>query len=107
NARGGYDDSTPLHTAAWADKANAIAALLDAGADIDAVSGPMHHNEPIGWAIVSGATNAFGILRARGATIRDHHVETAPHGAAGGFQQFNPRRPLEAWREIARVVTKS
>jgi ankyrin repeat protein len=104
NARGGYDEGTPLHVAAWADKAAATGALLDAGADINAVSGPMHRNEPIGWAIVSGATNAFRVLHERGATIRDAHIKDARHGASGAFRQFNPRRPMDAWRDIARTL---
>jgi hypothetical protein len=101
NARGGYDDATPLHVAAWGDKAEAAAALLDAGADIDIASGSIHHNQPIGWAIVSGAANAFRVLLQRGANLKPHHFEDARKGTAGAFREYNTRRPLEAWRQIA------
>jgi ankyrin repeat protein len=104
NARGGYDAGTALHVAAWGDHAAAAGALVDAGADIDARSGPMHHNEPIGWAIVSGAVNAFRTLRDRGARLRAAHFEDARKGAEGAFRQYNPRRPMEAWGEIARML---
>jgi ankyrin repeat protein len=104
DARGGYDDGTPLHTAAWGNKAASIGALLDAGADINAVSGSMHHNEPIGWAIVSGAADAFRVLLGRGAAVRPGHREDADKGAQGRFREFNPRRPIEAWREISRLL---
>lgn len=106
NARGGYDDATPLHVAAWGDRPEATNALLNSGAHIDAQSGPMHHNEPIGWSIVGGSVNAFRALIGRGATIRGHHVEDARKGAQGAFREFNPRRPLEAWRQIADVLTR-
>ena len=107
NARGGYDDGTPLHAAAWNDRAGPIGALLDAGADINAVSGSLHHNEPIGWAIVSGAVDAFRVLRERGAAVREHHIEDARRGAEGAFRQFNSGRPIEAWREILRLLIKA
>lgn len=100
NARGGYDDATPLHAAAWGNRPVAINALLDAGADINAVSGPMHRNQPIGWAIVSGAVAAFRTLLERGATVRQAHRDDARRGAEGAFQEFQSRRPLAAWQEI-------
>lgn len=104
NARGGYDDGTPLHAAAWGDKAAAIGALLDAGSDINAKSGRMHHNEPIGWAIVSGAVGAFRTLLGRGAVVQPWHREDARKGAQGAFREFNPKRPVEAWQEIVQVL---
>lgn len=100
NARGGYDDATPLHLAAWNDKPAAAAALLDCGAKIDIPSGVLHRNEPIGWAIVAGSVGAFRLLRERGATIHSHHIEDARKGSAGAFRAYNPHRPIEAWREI-------
>jgi ankyrin repeat protein len=106
NARGGYDDATPLHAAAWGDKPAAAASLLDSGADINARSGPMHHNEPIGWAIVGGSVNTFRVLLDRGAVLHDHHVEDARKGAEGAFREFNPRRPQEAWQQIADVLAR-
>jgi len=104
NARGGYDDGTPLHTASWNDKPRAIDALLDAGADINAPSGPMHRNEPVGWAIVGGSVHAARLLIERGAPLRAAHREDAARGARGEFRQFNPKRPIETWQEIARLV---
>ncbi len=100
NARGGYDDATAFHAAAWGNRPVAINALLDAGADINAVSGPMHRNQPIGWAIVSGAVAAFRTLLERGATVRQAHRDDARRGAEGAFQEFQSRRPLAAWQEI-------
>jgi ankyrin repeat protein len=104
NARGGYDDGTPLHVGAWGDHAAAVGALIDAGADINAKSGNQHHNEPIGWAIVSGAVRAFRVLLERGATVQPWHREDARKGAQGAFREFNPRRPIEAWREIVGLL---
>ena len=104
NTRGGYDNGTPLHTAAWGDKAAAVGALLDAGADINAQSGEVHRNEPIGWAIVSGAANAFRVLMDRGAVVQSWHLEDARRGTQGAFREFNPRRPIEAWQEIVRML---
>jgi ankyrin repeat protein len=105
NARGGYDNATPLHFAAWSDKPATAAALLDSGADIDAPSGPIHHNQPIGWAIVSGALETFRLLLARGATLHPHHLEDAHKAANGAFRHFNPRRPLDAWRQIDQALS--
>lgn len=103
-ARGGYDAATPLHVAAWEDAPEAIDALLDAGAEINAKSGPLHRNEPIGWAIVGGSLNAFRTLSARGATIHPHHVEDIRQAAAGAFRSLKPKRPLRAWQEIAAAM---
>ncbi len=102
DARGGYDEQTPLHAAAWHDAVDAANALLDAGAPIDAKSGSIHHNEPLGWAIVSGAARMVDILIERGATVRDEHRESAAAGAAGRFLQYNRTRPRDRWVEIAR-----
>jgi ankyrin repeat protein len=104
NARGGYDDQTPLHAAAWRDCPEAAAALLDAGADINIRSGKLHDNEPIGWAIVSGAARAVQLLLSRGCVPRDVHRADAVQGAAGMWRCFNRRRPLEAWHEVARLI---
>src|SRR5262249_3963211 len=104
NARGGYDDATPLHIAAWGNKPGAADALLDSGAGINTPSGPKHRNEPLGWAVVAGSVETFGVLVARGAAIREDHIEDARKGAKGAFLHFNPRRPLEAWRQIAEAI---
>ncbi len=104
NARGGYDDGTPLHAAAWSDRAEAIDALIYSGANIEAVSGKMHRNEPIGWAIVGGSVGAARALIERGAKVRPVHIEDAKKGAGGAFRCFNPSRPIERWREIMGIV---
>lgn len=103
-AGGGYDHAPPLHAAAWRNNAAAAAALLDRGAEIDAVSGPQHRNEALGWAIVSGAAEVVRVLLSRGAAVRDVHRSDAVEGAAGGFRCFNRRRPLAAWQEIQALI---
>jgi ankyrin repeat protein len=102
--RGGYDASTALHTAAWNDAAEAAEALLDHGADLNAPSGDIHRNEPLGWAIVSGASNAFRVLLERGARVRDAHRRDAEAGARGNFRTFSPGRGQERWDEIHEVI---
>lgn len=104
NARGGYDDATPLHVAAWNDKPAAIGALLDVGADINAKSGHLHRNEPLGWAIVSGAVDAFRVLLERGALVQPWHRENVRQGVDGAFRPFNPRRPIDVWRTISLML---
>jgi ankyrin repeat protein len=101
NARGGYDDATPLHFAAWEDKPAAIHALIDSGADINAKSGSQHDNEPIGWAIVAGSIEAFRTLRARGAKILPHHHTDAQMGISGAFKTIRPKVSTDAWKTIA------
>ncbi len=106
NAGGGYDNGTALHASAWGDRAESVKALLDVGADINAVSGHLHRNEPIGWAIVSGAVSAFQVLLERGAAIRPHHFEDAKMGVEGAFREVNPRRPMVAWKQILDVLSR-
>jgi hypothetical protein len=81
-----------------------VEALLAGGANIDLQSGDLHRNEPLGWAIVSGAIDAVRLLIARGARIRDVHVNDAEAGVKGEFRQFNRNLPLAAWSEIARQL---
>jgi len=104
NARGGYDDQTPLHAAAWRNCPAAAAALLDAGADINIVSGSLHDNEPVGWAILSGAVETVRLLISRGCRVRNVHHVDAQCGAKGQWRCLNRRLPLEAWREIEREI---
>lgn len=104
DARGGYDEGTPLHAAAWNDCPEAAEALIDAGAPIDVPSGPMHRNEPIGWAIVGGSVSVFRVLKRRGAAVKPHHVKDAEAGARGAFKEFKGHVPLSAWETIAREV---
>jgi ankyrin repeat protein len=100
HARGGYDEQTPLHTAAWNDAAEAAQALIDGGADLSALSGKIHRNDPLGWAIVSGAAGSVRLLVARGATVSAGHRETAEAGAKGLFRAYNRERDPEKWGEI-------
>ena len=107
NARGGYDDATPLHQAAWCNAAEAAEALLEGGADIDARSGEMHENEPVGWAIVSGARDVVRLLLEHGCAIRDIHRADAVAGAKGEFRPFQRNRPLREWQRIEELLRGS
>jgi len=104
NARCGYDDHTALHAAGWHDAVGATEALIDGGADINARSGKIHENEPLGWAIVSGAANVVETLINRGARVRDIHREDADAGVNGEFQEYNRGRPAEKWIEIRDIL---
>jgi len=104
NARGGYDEQTPLHTAAWNDAVAAATALLDARADMAALSGKIHRNDPLGWAVVSGAAHAVRLLVSRGATVTAGHRETAEAGAKGLFRAYNRERDPEMWVEIRNLL---
>ncbi len=104
--RGGYDHGTPLHSAAWCDAPDAARALIEGGADINAISGDIHNNEPIGWAIVSGASEAVRVLLECGATVTDGHHEDAECGARGELRHFNRNRPVGKWVEILQLLPK-
>lgn len=103
-ATGGYDDATPLHVAAWHNHADAAAALLDGGAPIERPSGRIHHNTPLGWAIVGGSDSAVELLLSRGAKLGSNHVADAAAGARGQFHEFNRHRPLDRWRRVQQLV---
>lgn len=102
-ARGGYDDASPLHFAAWNDSAAIIPTLAELGADLDALSGPMHKNSPLGWAIVGGSLAAVRALLAAGASVWSNHREEAQAGAEGHFQYYK-RAPMEDRMAIAAAV---
>ncbi len=104
-ATGGYDDATPLHVAAWHNHADAAAALLDGGAPIERPSGHLHHNTPLGWAIVGGSDGVVDLLLRRGAKLGSNHVADAAAGARGQFREFNRHRPLQRWQWVERLVT--
>jgi len=101
--RGAYDDATPLHIAAWEGSVEAAQALLHAGAPLDAVSGPQHKNEPVGWAITSGKVDVVKLLVGHGAALGDHHRSGARAGVEGEFTQWSGST-LDDWREIQDLI---
>lgn len=102
--RGGYDDQTPLHSAAWHDLVEVAEALLDAGADIDILSGDIHNNSPAGWAIVAGSANVFEFLMDRGAAKLDWFQESAEAAVKGDFLQYKCV-PQENYERILRRLS--
>ena len=104
--RGGYDHGTPLHSAAWCDAPDAARSLIEGGADINAASGDIHDNEPIGWAIVSGASDAVRVFLECGAMVTEGHRKDAERGARGELRHFNRNRPVEEWVEILQLLPK-
>ncbi|HZW08837.1 MAG TPA: ankyrin repeat domain-containing protein, partial [Phycisphaerales bacterium] len=106
DATGGYDDGAPLHVAAWHDRTDAAAALLDGGADIDKRSGPLHRNTPLGWAIVGGSPGVAGLLVSRGAAVLDHMAGDADRGAAGEFRQFKRGQSIDAWARVKEILAR-
>ncbi len=88
DVRGGHDDQTPLHLAAWNGYSALVSKLLDRGADISIRSGNIHNNSPAGWAIVAGSADVFELLMDRGAEVLDWFVDDAVAAAAGRFAQY-------------------
>ncbi len=88
NVRGGYDNATPLHVAAWNDCVDATKALVDNGADINARSGMIHHNSPAGWAIVAGSADVFEFLLDHGAERLHGFDADAQDAMNGRFRQY-------------------
>lgn len=103
-ATGGYDDATPLHQAAWNDQVEAARALLDGGAPMERPSGRLHHNTPLGWAIVGGSDGVVEFLLARGAKLNNAHIADAAAGALGKFRIYNRQRPLAKWERIQQLI---
>jgi len=103
NLRGGYDDQTPCHAAAWADDAPIIRVLSECGADLDLPSGEIHRNQPVGWAVVNGSVEAVQTLVELGAKIYDNHIDQAKAGIAGKFQDWSDAGP-DAFRRILEVL---
>ena len=89
NVRGGYDQATPLHIAAWNNCPVSAESLLENGADIDARSGKLHNNSPAGWAIVSGSDSVFELLMDRGAACHPWFLNDARDACAGRFSQVS------------------
>ena len=88
DVRGGYDDQTSLHAAAWHDLVSAAEALLDCGASIDIRSGRLHHNSPAGWAIVAGSADFFEFIMDRGAQTFEFFEADAQAALAGEFLPY-------------------
>lgn len=103
NIRGGYDQATPLHTAAWSNCSISAEALLDSGADIDARSGKLHNNSPAGWAIVSGSDRVFELLMNRGAECHAWAVDDARDACNGRFDQVSNASPEQRERILSRL----
>lgn len=106
DVRGGYDEQTPLHGAAWANEVGAIRALLEGGADIDRPSGPIHRNPPLGWAIVAGSAEAARALLDAGASVRPHYAADAEAGARGEFRAY-ASAPAERYETILRHLREA
>ncbi len=87
--RGGHDDQTAGHAAAWHDYPEVIRVLAEAGANLSLPSGEIHRNPPLGWAIVSGAAAATEALIDAGVEIEDYYVKDALHGIEGDFREFS------------------
>ncbi len=103
NARGGYDDAAPLHLAAWNDHGDVIRALAGCGAELDALSGELHHNSALGWAVVGGSPDAVQALLDKGAKVEPRHVEDARLGAAGEFIAYK-RQSVENWKRVLAIL---
>ena len=70
----GTHAETPLHWAASCDDVDAIEALLDAGADIEAPGGVLTGGPPLDDAVIFGQWAAARTLVGRGATIKLFHA---------------------------------
>jgi len=103
HATGAYDDCSALHLAAWNNRPEAVRRLVAAGADIDQRSGALHDNSPAGWAIVSGADEAFEALRDLGAQMLEYFERDAKAAVEGEFRQFG-NRDEAAQRRILKAI---
>ena len=70
----GNHAETPLHWAASCDDVDAIEALLDAGADIEAAGGVLTGGPPLDDAVIFGQWAAARALVGRGAAVRLFHA---------------------------------
>ncbi|MCY2983144.1 MAG: ankyrin repeat domain-containing protein [Planctomycetota bacterium] len=101
--RGGYDQATPLHTAAWSNCPVSAEALLDVGADINARSGKIHNNSPAGWAVVAGSDKVFDLLINRGAECYEWFLDDARDALNGRFDQVSNASPDQRARIFSRL----
>ncbi len=103
HVRGGYDEQTPAHIAAWRDHAEAIEALAAGGADLDLVSGPEHTTPPIMWALVGGSAKAFRALLEAGVRPEAYLLEKARQGEEGAFQPHS-RGDADTYRQMQEIL---
>lgn len=103
NARGGYDDQTPLHTAASHDQVEVIRQLAALGADVNVESGPEHSTPPLVWAIVFGRAESVRVLLELGATVTPSVLKTVEAGVRGDHQAHSGA-PLSVWKQIQELV---
>lgn len=106
NARGGYDDQTPAHAAAWANDPEMIRVLAACGANVDLPSGRIHKNPPAGWGIVNGCVEAVEALFGAGAEVRPYYRRDAEAGAEGEFRWFTTAPP-ERYRALAELIDRT
>lgn len=88
NIRGGYDNATAMHQAAWQDNLQAAVALVDSGADVDLLSGEIHNNSAAGWAIVAGSADVFELLMDHYAKVLDFFEADAAAAVSGEFRKY-------------------
>ena len=103
NARGGYDDQTPMHGAAWENRADAIRSLAAAGGDVDRPSGRIHRTPPLTWAIINGSLEAVQALIETGVTVEEGHLDAARAGIAGEFRAWSASGPERYEAILARL----
>lgn len=103
NTRGGYDESAALHVAAWNGHADMVEDLVQLGAAIEQVSGSIHANTPLGWAVVNGRADVVERLLALGAAVLPHH-RTDLQNAAEGKLDFPPAGTAEDFDRIAKLL---
>lgn len=88
DVRGGYDNATPLHLAAWNDSLEVSRVLVENRADVNARSGELHNNSPAGWAIVAGSADVFDYLMDSDAEVLDWFHDDAKRAVQGEFRQY-------------------
>ncbi len=93
DARGGYDDQTPMHAAAWANHGGVVRALAAAGGDVDRPSGAIHGTPPLTWGIIAGSLEAIEALLDAGAEVGPERLDEARAGIGGAFRAYSDAVP--------------
>ncbi|GMR13951.1 MAG: hypothetical protein BMS9Abin29_2177 [Gemmatimonadota bacterium] len=83
NTRGGYDESTALHVAAWNGHADGVEHLVRLGASLEQTSGSIHETTPLGWALLSGKPDVVERLLTLGAKVLPSHKTDLTDAAQG------------------------